>query len=146
MVHRIYPAEHQLYKASESDIETVFLSLNSSIHNNTVSTKNRMSKMILTFPFRLDGDVPRRPSYGVYTCLNLFALPEPVSDINSRNKFLTAKLLKQGHRYHKHRKAFPKFYRRNFELIEKYHVSLKVFPQSIILWRVGLNHLKSKFH
>ena len=28
---------------------------------------------ILIFPF-LDGDVPRRPSYGVY--LNLFALPE----------------------------------------------------------------------
>ena len=28
-------------------------------------------------------------------------------------------------RYHKLRKAFSKFYRRHFELIEKYHVSLK---------------------
>ena len=30
---------------------------------------------IVKFPF-LDGDVPRRPSYGVYIYHNLFALPE----------------------------------------------------------------------
>ena len=48
-----------------------------------------------------------------------------VTYFNNRNKFLTAKLLKQGYRYHKLRKAFSKFYRRHFELIEKYHVSLK---------------------
>ena len=48
-----------------------------------------------------------------------------VTDFNNRNKFLTAKLLKQGYRYHKLRKAFSKFYRRHFELIEQYHVSLK---------------------
>ena len=48
-----------------------------------------------------------------------------VTGFNNRNKFLTAKLLKQGYRYHKLRKAFSKFYCRHFELIEKYHVSLK---------------------
>ena len=47
----------------------------------------------------------------------------------SKNKFLTAKLLKQGYRYHKLRKAFSKFYRRHFELVEKYHVSLKKLMQ-----------------
>ena len=52
-----------------------------------------------------------------------------VTDFNNRNKFLTAKLLKQGYRYHKLRKAFSKFYRRHFELIEKYHVSLTKFMQ-----------------
>ena len=31
----------------------------------------------------------------------------------------------KGYRYHKLRKAFSKFYRRHFELIEYYHVSLK---------------------
>ena len=41
-----------------------------------------------------------------------------VTDFNNRNKFLTNKLLKQGYRYHKLRKAFSKFYRRHFELIE----------------------------
>ena len=48
-----------------------------------------------------------------------------VTDFNNRNKFLTDKLHKQGYRYHKLRKAFSKFYRRHFELIEKYHVILK---------------------
>ena len=37
--------------------------------------------------------------------------------------------LKQGYRYHKLRKAFSKFYRRHFELVEKYHVSLKKLMQ-----------------
>ena len=36
---------------------------------------------------------------------------------NARNRCLTAKLLKQGYRYHKLRKAFSKFYRRHNELI-----------------------------
>ena len=64
----------------------------------------------------------------VYIYLNLFALPEHLGMLlifYNRNKFITAKLLKQGYRYHKLRKAFSKFYRRHFELIEKYHVSLK---------------------
>ena len=30
-----------------------------------------------------------------------------VEDFNARNKWLTAKLLKQGYRHHKLRKAFP---------------------------------------
>ena len=37
--------------------------------------------------------------------------------------------LKQGYRYHKLCKAFSKFYRKHFELIEKYHVSLKKLMQ-----------------
>ena len=41
------------------------------------------------------------------------------------NKCLTAKLLKQGYRYHKLRKAFSKFYRRHYELISKFNVGLK---------------------
>ena len=48
-----------------------------------------------------------------------------VDDFNTRNKVLTAKLLRQGYRYHKLRKAFSKFYRRHFELVSKYIVGLK---------------------
>ena len=48
-----------------------------------------------------------------------------VEDFNARNKCLTAKLLKQGTRYHKLRKAFSKFYRRHYELISKFNVGLK---------------------
>ena len=40
---------------------------------------------------------------------------------------LTAKLLKQGYRYHKIRKAFSKFYHRESDLIVKYNIGLKLF-------------------
>ena len=78
MVHRIYPAELQLSKANASDNETAFLDFNISVHNDTLSTKifNKRDDfdfdIVIFFPF-LDGDVPRRPSYGVYIYLNLFA-------------------------------------------------------------------------
>ena len=82
MVHRIYPAELQLYKANASDTEAAFLDLNLSIHNDIVSTKmydkrDDFNFDIVNFPF-LDGDVPQRPSYGVYIYIyhNLFTLPE----------------------------------------------------------------------
>ena len=50
---------------------------------------------IVNFPF-LDGDVPRRPSYGVYISQRIrFArLCSHVYDFNTRNKCLTAKFLK----------------------------------------------------
>ena len=75
MVHIIYPAELQLNKANASDTEAAFLDLNLSIHNDIVSTKiydkrDDFNFDIVNFPF-LDGDVPRRPSYGeVYIYLN----------------------------------------------------------------------------
>ena len=48
---------------------------------------------------------------------------------NNRNLFLTAKVLKQGYRYHKIRKAFSKFYHRHSELIFKYKFGLKTLLQ-----------------
>ena len=76
MVHRIYPVELQLNKANASDTEAAFLDLNLSIHNNIVSTKiydkrDDFNFDIVNFPF-LDGDVPRRPSYGVYIYIYIY--------------------------------------------------------------------------
>ena len=70
MVHRIYPAELQLNKANASGTEAAVLDSNVSIHNDTVSTKiydkrDDFDFDIVNFPF-LEGDVTRRPSYGVY--------------------------------------------------------------------------------
>ena len=48
-----------------------------------------------------------------------------VDDFNTRNKVLTAKLLRQGYRYHKFRKAFSKFYWWHFDIVSKYNVGLK---------------------
>ena len=135
MDHRIYPAELQLNKANASDKQHFGLRL--SIHNDTVSTKIYdlrddfdFDLDIVNFPF-LDGDVSRRPYYGVYISqlIRFARASSHVDDFNNRNRFLTAKLLKQGYRYHKLRKLFSKFYRRHFELIEKYHISLKKLMQ-----------------
>ena len=81
---------------------------------------------IVNFPF-LDGDVPRSTSYGVYISqlIQFARVSSHVGDFNTRNKVLTANLLRQGYRYHKIRKAFSKFYRRHFDIVSKYNVELK---------------------
>ena len=48
-----------------------------------------------------------------------------VDDFNTRNKVLTAKLLRQGYRYHQIRKAFSKFYQQHFDKVSQYKVGLK---------------------
>ena len=75
----------------------------------------------------LDGDASRPTSYGVcISQLIRFArVSSHVDDFNTRNKVLTAKLLKQGYRYRNLRKAFSKFYRRHFNIMSVYNVGLK---------------------
>ena len=123
MVGQIYPTELQLNKANSSDTEAPFLDLNLSITNGIASTKiydkrDNFNFEIVNFPF-LDGDVHHSASYGVYISLLIrFArVCSNVDDFNNRNLFFTAKLLKQGYRYHKIRKAFSKFYQRHSELM-----------------------------
>ena len=109
-----------------------FLDLHLSISNGFVSSKinhkrNEFDFDIVIFPF-LDGDVPRRPSNGLYISqLIRFArvCSGYVEDFNARDKCLTAKLLKQSYRYHKLRKAFSKFFRRHHEMVSKFSVGLK---------------------
>ena len=100
MVDRIYPTEFQLNRANSSDTEAPFLDLNLCISNGTVSTKiydKRDDFDIVNFPF-LEGDVPRRTSYGVYISqLTRFARASSnLNDFNYRNKTLTAKRLRQA--------------------------------------------------
>ena len=108
-----------------------FLDLHLSISDGFVKTKlydkrDDFDFDIVNFPF-LDGDVPRSASYGVYISqlIRFARVSSHVDDFNSRNKVLTAKLLRQGYRYHKLRKAFSKFYRRHFDIVSKYNVGLK---------------------
>ena len=115
--------------------EAPFLDLNLCISNGTVSTKIYYKRDdfdfdIVSFPF-LDGDVARRTSYGVYISqlIRFAKASSNLSDFNCCNKALTAKLLRQGYRYFKLRKAFSKFYRRHSALVEKYSVSLKTLLQ-----------------
>ena len=66
-----------------------------------------------------------------------------VDAFNNRNLFLTAKLLKQGYRYHKNRKAFSKFYYR--QLIVKYNIGLKTLLQQGISEPIFYGDLVYKF-
>ena len=74
---------------------------------------------IVNFPF-LDGDVSWRTSYSIYISqlIRFARASSNVIGFYCRNKAVTAKLLKQGYRYHKLRKAYFKFYRRHSELVK----------------------------
>ena len=120
---------------NKTDTEAPFLDLHLSTSNGFVSFKIYDKREyfdfdIDNFPF-LYGDVPRRPSYGV--CISqLIRFAQVcihVGDFITHNICLTAKLLNQGYRYHKLRKAFLKFYRRHNELVSKLNVGLKSLLQ-----------------
>ena len=92
MVNQIYQPELLLNKAITSDTEALFLNLHLSISNGFVSSRiydkrDDFDFNIVNFPF-LDGDVPRRPSYGVYIPqLIRFARGcSHVEDFDARNK------------------------------------------------------------
>ena len=125
MVGQMYPSELQLNKFNSSDTEAPFSDLNLSITNGTVSSKiydkqDDFNFEIVIFPF-LDGDVPLSPSKGVYISqlIRFARVCSKVDDFSNSNLFFTAKLSKQGYRYHKIRKAFSKFYHKHSELIVK---------------------------
>ena len=131
MVNHIYPPELQLNKANVSDAEASFLDLHLSISDGIINTKiydkrDDFGFDIVNFPF-LDGIVPRSASYCVYISqlIRFARVSSHVDDFNSRNKVLTAKLLRQGYRHHEICKAFSKFYRRHFDIVSKYNVGLK---------------------
>ena len=116
------------------------MDLNLCISNGTVSTKiydkrDDFDFDIVNFPF-LDGDdhpppppLQRRTSYGVSYLIRFARASSNLRDFNCRNKSITAKLLRQGYRYFKHRKAFSKFYRRHSALVVKYNVGRKTLLQ-----------------
>ena len=80
---------------------------------------------IVNFPF-LDGDIHCATSYGVYIpqLIRFARVSSYVADFETRNKILTAKLLKQLYQYQRLRKAFSKFYRRHYDLVSKFNTGL----------------------
>ena len=122
MVSQIYPTELQLNKENPSDTEAPFLNLDLSFTYGIVSTqiydkRDDFIFEIVNFTF-LDGDVLCSHSYGEYISqlIRFARIYSQVDDFNNRKTFLISKLLKQGYRYHKLRKAFSKLYYR-LELI-----------------------------
>ena len=100
MANHFYPSELQLDKANVSDTKASFLGLHLSISDGFVKTKifDKRDDFDFDMPFAfLDCDVPRSTSYDVYISqLTRFArVSSHVDDFNTRNKILTAKLLRQ---------------------------------------------------
>ena len=80
-----------------------------------------------------DGNVTCSISYGIYISqlIRFARASRYVTDLNTGNKLLTQKLLKQYYRYHKLHKTFSKFYRWYHELISKFQVGLTLFRQGL---------------
>ena len=135
LINQIYPSELHLNEANSSETEVPCLEFHLSFLNGFISCKIYdkrdvfyLDLEIVNFPY-LDGDVPRRASYGVYISQIIQFICSHVTDFNTRNKLLTAKLLNQGYRYHKLRKAVSKFYTLYFGLVSKLNVRLKSLLQ-----------------
>ena len=144
---RIHPTELQLNKANSSDTEAPFLNLDFSITNGIVHQRFMINFEKVNFPF-LDRDFPRSSSYGVYIpqLIRFVRVYSNVDDFNIRNLFFTAKLLIQGFRYHKIRKAFSKFFQRNSKLIIfKFNIGLKTLLQQGISELIFYGDLVYKF-
>ena len=60
---------------------------------------------------KFDGDIPQRPSYGIYISqlIRFARASSHVTDFNNRNKFLTAKLLGKAIGIINSAKHFPNF-------------------------------------
>ena len=152
MVNHIYPSELQLNKANVSDAEASFLDLHLSISDGFVKTKiydkrDDFDFDIVNFPF-LDGHVPRLASYGVYISqlIRFARVSNHVDDFNTRNKVLTAKLLRQGYGYHKLRKAFSKFCQWHYDIVSKYkNVGMKTLLLQGLSEPEFYGHLVYKF-
>ena len=92
MVHYIYLPELQLNKDNASDTEATFLDLHLSVSNGFVSSKTYDKRDDFDFDIVnlsfLDGDVPRRSSYGVYISqlIRFARVCSHVTDFNARNK------------------------------------------------------------
>ena len=88
----MYPTEQQLNKANTTDTDAPFLDLHLSVANGFASSKiydkrDDFDFDIVNFPF-LDGDAPRRASYGVYISqlIRFARVCNHLADFNARNK------------------------------------------------------------
>ena len=65
------------------------------------------------------------PMESISQLIRFARAPSHVADLNTRNKLVTQKLLKQGYQFHNLRKTFSKFYRQYYDLISKFQIGLK---------------------
>ena len=115
LIRQICHSDLQMDKAHSSETEAPLLDLHLPILDWFISRKIHDKPDDFDFEVvnisYLDGNVPRRASYGVYISqlIRFARVSSRATDFNTRNKLLTAKLINPGYRYHKLNKAFSKF-------------------------------------
>ena len=150
LILKAWSIKLQLNKANTTDTEAPVLDLHLSIANGFVSSTiydkhDDFDFDIVNFPF-LDGDFPRRALYGVYfsQLIRFARVYNHVADLNARIKYLTAKLLQQGYRYHKLRKTFSNFFLRHYELMmgqRRFYVRAFQNQNFMVTWFTNLRNL-----
>ena len=84
------------------------------------------ARPVLNLILRRNGLILRRNGFQVITNDDFLEEGGVTADnATLRMAYGFIKLLRQGYRYHKLRKAFSKFYRRHFDIVSKYNVGLK---------------------
>ena len=113
MINQIYLSKLQLNKANSSDTEAPFLGLHLTIADGFVFSKIYDKRDDIDFDivnfhslrWRYSSCCISRDSY-ISQLIRFAEVSSHVANFNTRNESLTVKLLKQGYRYHKLRKAF----------------------------------------
>ena len=138
----MYPSELQLNKANTTATEAPFLDLHLSVANRFVYS-NIYNKREILF---VDGDVPRRVSYGVYISQpRLARVCYHVADCNARNKCLQPNSSSRANGIINFEKNIFSIYRRHYELISKFNVGLKMLLRDGLSEPVFYGDLVYKF-
>ena len=131
MVGRMCPSGLRLNEANVSDAGASFLGLHLSLSDGFVEAeiydkRDGFDYDIVNFPF-LGGGVPRSVSCGIYISqlIRFARVSSHVDNFNTRNKVLTAKLLRQGYRCRGLRGAFSGFCRRRLGMVSGCGVGLR---------------------
>ena len=141
MVIQIYPSELQLDKAYISDTEAPFFDLHLSVANGFVSSKlydkrDDFDFDIVNFPF-LDGDLPRRASYGVYISLLREGLSEP--EFYGDLVYIFKKLTRSNDFSFQLRKIITSYRRISYNLNVMRQSACFVFTQSWLITMLPFN-------
>ena len=133
-----------LYQRNSTDTDVPILHLNLSINTGIVFTKvyDKPSDFHLMYIISrslmaMSLGAPLMVCFYLNLRIRFASVSSHISDFNSRNKFVTANLLKQGYRYHKPRKAFSNFYQRHNRLI---CINVFLILNSMEIWYINLRN------
>ncbi len=108
-----------------------FLDLFLSVDNGMLSTRiydkrDSFDFHIVNFPF-LDGNIPKRPAYGVYVSqlVRYARACTHYHDVCARHELLVKRLLSQGYLSDELRRTFKSFWKKYPDLTGKYSVLLQ---------------------